>query len=65
MDATISLTAKHDGLARELKVIEVRLPWLRYNLAHVEADLRLTDSDSNPERITHMRNAVRPLRFGF
>ena len=65
MDATTTLTAKRNELAAEFKVTKARLAWLEDSLAHIDAALRLIDSNSSPVRITQAKGAVRLFRHGY
>ncbi|MDA1097470.1 MAG: hypothetical protein O2967_00680 [Proteobacteria bacterium] len=63
--AIAGLVRKRAELADELKIVEARLAWLQDSLAHIDAALRLIDSNSSPVRITQITNAVRLFRIGY
>jgi hypothetical protein len=64
-DAINTLTAKRAELVAELNVTKARLAWLEDSLAHVDAALRLIDSNSGPLQVTQTNNAVRLFRKGY
>ncbi len=60
------LVRKRDELAAELKAAEARIAWRQDSLAHVNAALRLIDSNSSPVHVQQTsNNTVRLFRIGY